>query len=125
MPSARSAAVGEPGAPPLSTPSTATTEHPLNIAGTPIAPKVPVAPPPISENPVMPASEAPRAGATIGVAPPVSTPAPPASPAADTFAGPRVVHQATPAVPRGIGPMITTDVQIDVAVAIDASGKVT
>ena len=28
-------------------------------------------------------------------------------------------------MPRGVGPMITTDVQVDVAVAIDANGKVT
>jgi outer membrane biosynthesis protein TonB len=27
-------------------------------------------------------------------------------------------------VPRGVGPLITTDVQIDVAVVIDAGGKV-
>ncbi|HMC61974.1 MAG TPA: TonB family protein, partial [Candidatus Solibacter sp.] len=52
-------------------------------------------------------------------------PNPPASPSAGTFAGPKVMHPVTPAVPRGVGPMITTDVQVDVAVAIDANGKVT
>jgi TonB family protein len=76
----------------------------------------------------MPAIEAPRTDADTRVVPPDSTPAPPVlppSPAAPTFVGPQVIHRVTPAVPRGVGPMIVNDVQVDVAVTIDANGKVT
>ena len=45
--------------------------------------------------------------------------------AVHTFTPPRVIHQVTPAVPRGVGPGITSDVQVDVEVSIDAKGKVT
>jgi TonB family protein len=43
---------------------------------------------------------------------------------ANTFIGPQVIHQVAPAVPRGVGPLINTDVQVDVSVVIDAKGKV-
>ena len=42
-----------------------------------------------------------------------------------SFTAPRVIHQVTPAVPRGVGPEITADVQVDVEVKIDNKGKVT
>ena len=132
-PAVRSTVAGEPSTPPSSKLLTATAERPLNTAPpspgeTAIAPPVPVTPPPTSENPVTPAIETPRTDASTRVVPPVSTPAPPtppASPTAHTFVGPQVIDQVTPAVPRGVWPMITTDVQVDVAVAIDANGKVT
>jgi len=124
LPAVRVAVAGEPIAPPLPTPSTATAEHPPNAAETMVVAQVPVTPPPQPQNPVTPAIEAARTDATTSVAPPVSAPPPPASSAATAFVSPQVVHQVTPAVPRGIGPMITTDVQIDVAVVIDTSGKV-
>jgi TonB family protein len=132
-----SPAPAEPGTPPSSTPLITTAEPPRNTAPpaveTTIAPPVPAPRPPVSEKPVTPAGPAattlaPRTDAGTEVVPPVSTPVPPdppASPAAHTFVGPRVIHPVTPAVPRGVGPMITTDVQVDVAVSIDANGKVT
>ncbi len=85
-----------------------------------IAPSVPAALPPVPENPVKPAIDAPKIDAAA--APPLN---PPTSAAAHTFIGPRVIHQVTPAVPRGVRPMITTDVHLEVEVAIDATGKVT
>jgi hypothetical protein len=91
-------------------------------AETASAPPVPVTPPPTPS--VTPEIEAPPTDARKPVVPPVSTPAPPTSPAAHVFIGPQVIHQVTPAVPRGVGPAITTDVQVDVAVVIDAKGKV-
>jgi TonB family protein len=36
-----------------------------------------------------------------------------------------VIHQAPLAVPRGVGPKITSDVELDVEVGIDVKGKVT
>ncbi|MDP9171833.1 MAG: hypothetical protein M3N54_14550 [Acidobacteriota bacterium] len=87
----------------------------------------PPAPAPVVENPVRPAVELPQAEAIQRIAPPVAAPAAPATASleARTFTAPRVIHQVTPAVPRGVGPMITGDVQVDVAVGIDAFGKVT
>lgn len=69
---------------------------------------------------------------------PVSLPPPPpakpvdAAPAtpqaaaeAHTFVGPRVIHEVAPSVPRGVGPRMTGDVQVDVEVIVDATGRVT
>jgi TonB family protein len=36
-----------------------------------------------------------------------------------------VIHEATPAVPRGVGPRITSDTQVNVEVNIDDKGRVT
>jgi len=58
---------------------------------------------------------------TRGAPPPISAPAI----RAPIFAGPQVIHRVPPAVPRGVAPLITTDVQVDVDVTIDANGKVT
>ena len=55
-------------------------------------------------------------------------PAPQNAPAAlkaRTFIGPQAIHEATPAVPSGVAPRIATDVQVNVEVAIDATGRVT
>jgi TonB family protein len=93
-----------------------------------IRPPAQMTPASVSENPVTPAIEVQRTDAVTRDVPPVATPAPAppsASPAAHTFIGPQAIHQVTPPVPREVGPMITTDVQVDVAVAIDAKGKVT
>jgi hypothetical protein len=115
-------AAREPFTPPSPKPLAAATENPLN------APPAPLAPSPIPENPVQPVIDAPQtpAAASVPLAVPVVVPAaaPSASPAARTFVGAQVTHQVTPAVPRGVGPMITTDVQVHVAVAIDVNGKV-
>jgi TonB family protein len=130
----------EPSTPASSTPLTAATESPLNttppapvetppaLVETAMAPPIQVKLPSVPDKPPTPAVEAQRTDATTRVVPPISTPAPPAPPAASpahTFVSPQVIHQVTPAVPRGVGPMIMTDVQIDVAVAIDPNGKVT
>jgi TonB family protein len=100
----------------------ASTEGPLNpVQSGPVQPAIATPPPatplPASEN-VVKAAEAPRA---------VSVPAPATSPIASeahTFAGPQVIHRVAPAVPRGVGPLIATDVLVDVAVTIDNKGKV-
>ena len=74
----------------------------------------------VSQDPVAPLiSAAPEhSGAT---APPSHS----SFPVARTLVGPKLIHQATPAVPRGVGPKITADVQLVVEVGIDATGKVT
>ena len=41
------------------------------------------------------------------------------------FVGAQLVHQATPAIPLGVGSKIRTDVRIDVSVDIDSTGKPT
>jgi TonB family protein len=53
------------------------------------------------------------------------TPVSYASPVARTFVGPVVIQQVIPFVPRDIERKITTDVQVEVAVIIDANGTVT
>ncbi|HUK17134.1 MAG TPA: energy transducer TonB [Bryobacteraceae bacterium] len=88
-------------------------------AAAPIVPPVPLMPPPFPQKPVIPPTIAPRDA--VGSTPPNSPP----PRVARTLAGPRVIHQVTPAVPRGVGPKITADVQVDVEVTIDAKGKVT
>ncbi len=120
-PKARVPAVTESRVLPLSPPLAASTERPLNTTP-PSSAELTVAPPVIAP------AITPRADLSPFVAPPLSTPAPPVAPApltAHSFIGPQVIHQVNPAVPRGVGPMITTDVQLDVVVAIDAKGKVT
>jgi TonB family protein len=92
------------------------------------APSVPAPSSIRSDNPLPPAIELPLSDAGARLVPTVAEPAPPPSPAPRTAApliGPVVIHQVAPAVPRGVGPMITTDVQVDVAVSIDTKGKVT
>ena len=54
---------------------------------------------------------------------PSSIPTPPSP--TYTRVGPQVIRQAALAVPRGVGPKITTDVELDVEVTIDVKGKVT
>jgi hypothetical protein len=41
-----------------------------------------------------------------------------------SFVAPQIVHQVAPAIPLGVGPKITTSIQIDVKVTVDDSGKV-
>jgi len=117
-------------------PPAASAELPPNI--TPASPpEVTIAPavlPPavsLSENPGTPASGVQRTDPLGRDVPSAAMPSPatpaavtPAAPA-QTFIGPQIIHQVSPAVPRGVGPMITTDVQVDVVVGIDAKGKVT
>lgn len=83
-----------------------------------IQPPVPLTVPVLSESPVTPVVDLPHAD----LGPPAPPPPPPP---ARAFTGPQIIHQVTPSIPRGVGPMITTDVQVDVAMAIDARGKVT
>jgi Gram-negative bacterial TonB protein C-terminal len=40
-----------------------------------------------------------------------------------SFVGPEIIHRVAPAIPLGVGPRITTNIQIDVTVTIDESGK--
>ena len=68
--------------------------------------------------------ELPRVNPSLHDALPAAIPAPSAAPPM-AFIAPRVIHQVTPAVPRDIAPMITSDVQVDVAAVVDAKGKVT
>lgn len=81
------------------------------------APPVPAMPPPVDPNPVQSVVEAPKTDAT--------PPAPAAPPVGHTFIGPQILHAVSPPIPRGVAPMITSPVQVDVAVTIDARGKVT
>ena len=92
----------------------------LAPAAADVAPQLPGVQLPVSASPVTPAIPAPRADATV----PVPQNAPTAL-KARTFIGPQAIHEATPAVPRGVAPRITTDVQVNVEVTIDASGRVT
>jgi periplasmic protein TonB len=110
---------------PAPKPPVVASESPLKIqadrpAEAPIASPPPVEPPALQPNPAGPVLAAAPAEALIPKPP--ETPVPQAG---HTFLGPKVIHQVAPAVPRGVGPRITTDVQLDVEVRIDASGKVT
>jgi TonB family protein len=125
-----------PGATPSTSPASA--HAPPDAAstnttvGTKVAPSAIVEAPPVAE-PV--AEKVPllthdqqRPAAAPPVAPAV--PAPLAQtgtnyqPVETRFVGPQIIHQVAPAIPLGVGPKITTDVQIDVTVTIDESGKV-
>jgi TonB family protein len=75
---------------------------------------------PVSANPTPPAIAAPQSNPDV-LAPPIA----PVPSEAHKWTGPQVIHQVTPAVPRGVGPRITTDVQVNVEVNIDANGRVT
>ena len=110
------------------------TDPPLNPALAPTSPETAIAPPPaVTPSPL---AAAPLTPATSPTGPPADS-APPAnaetssspSPAPPkpmyTRVGPQVIHQAPLAVPRGVGPKLTTDVELDVEVGIDVKGKVT
>jgi Gram-negative bacterial TonB protein C-terminal len=119
----------------------ATAAPPLNGAPpVPAGPPIAVPPPSAPSSPTA-ATQRPTTGApltpTTGALATLKTGAPPAaseeiassSPSVPspvrTRVGPQVIHQATPAVPRGVGPKITSDVELDVEVGIDVKGKVT
>lgn len=131
-PPARPPVASEPVAQPVSKPLTSAAEQPLNTAPTAsaetkIPPVAPVTPHPVAEAPPKPAAEtsrpepAPRESAA-----PDSTSAPPVTASSSRlYVAPQVIHQAIPAVPHRVEPMITSDVQVDVSVSIDAKGKVT
>ena len=59
------------------------------------------------------------------VAVPTPLPPPVPTPVENRYVGPQIIHKAAPAIPLGVGPKITTAVQIDVTVTIDEDGKVT
>jgi TonB family protein len=120
--------------PPPSNPAALTAERPAEIA--PVSPPVTTVPAP-PPSPVPSASApVPEKVVALPVTPPPAPP-PPVSAASssstipavsaptNTYVGPRVIHQATPAVPRGVAPMMTSDVEVDVAVTIDDKGRVT
>jgi hypothetical protein len=86
----------------------------------PIVPPVPLMPESVVGRPVALPTEAP---VTNAVNPPLTTP--PASKTLPISSGPRVIHSVAPAVPHGVRPKITADVQVDVEVATDAKGTVT
>jgi TonB family protein len=92
-------------------------EPPVAAPG-PILPKVPAISEPVVGNPTAPPAQTPRA-ANTAAANSAATAVP------HTFTASRVIHQVKPAVPRGVGPEITSDVQVDVEVTIDSKGKVT
>lgn len=73
-------------------------------------PARPVAPPPVA-----PAAE------------PAATPAParPGPLKTRTYAGPQVIHEVAPAVPREVRSRLSAGVQVNVEVTIDAGGRVT
>jgi hypothetical protein len=107
----------------------AVTGAPLNPAPhsppeTAITPAPPVTPPISGAAPLTPAAlpptAAPPAAAERSASPSPSLPSP-----TYTRVGAQVIHQAPLAVPRGVGPKITTDVELDVEVVIDVKGKVT
>jgi hypothetical protein len=75
---------------------------------------------PVSANPITPAIAAPRTNPGL-----LNSPNPPASVEAHQLIGPQVIHEVTPAIPAGVGPSITTDVQLNVEVNINDKGKVT
>lgn len=110
---------------PLSPSLTAPPERSLNPAP-PVAPAAPIVPPtlsipePVMEKPAAPSTAAP---VTSTVNPPVATP--PAPKVLRTSSNPRVIHSVAPAVPRGIGLKVTSDVEVEVEVTINAKGKVT
>ena len=109
------------------------TDPPLNPVPAPTSPETAIAPPPaVTPSPF---AAAPLTPATSPTGPPANS-APPAnaetssspSPAPPkpiyTRVGPQVIN--TPlAVPRRVGPKLTTDVEVDVEVGIDVKGKVT
>ena len=66
----------------------------------------------------------PTPAPAVSAAPPPA-PAPSSSISPAVSVGPRIIHQATPAVPRGVRHMITSDVEVDVTVSIDDKGRVT
>jgi len=129
LPVVKAAAVPPPlASEPAALPSPQTLPTPTDLplsaapqvpAAAPIVLPVPLMPPPFPEKPAIPPTMAPRDA--VSSTPPNSPP----PRVARTLAGPRVIHQVTPAVPRDVGPKITTDVQVDVEVTIDAKGKVT
>lgn len=90
------------------------------LAAAAIVPQVPVTPPPFAQNP-RPLTAAPSQPEVVTDA--KSNLA--AAKAAHLSVGPRVIHQVTPAVPRGVATKITGGAQVDVEVAIDAKGRVT
>jgi hypothetical protein len=90
-----------------------------NPPDTPVVPPVPVLQLPVSANPIMPAIPTSRTSTDV-----ITSPNPPASVEGHHLIGPQVIHEVTPAVPRGVGPRITTDVQVNVEVTIDAKGRV-
>jgi hypothetical protein len=103
---------------------------PLNLPETVITPPPPAAQPPLATPPLLAAAPVATPVTPPTVAPPPraegSAPPSPSIPSpVYTRIGPQIIHQAAPAVPRGVGPKITSDVQLDVEVAIDAKGKVT
>jgi protein TonB len=83
------------------------------------APPVPALQLSLPASPIAPPIEAPRTN------PEPVTSLPPVPVEAHPLIGPQVIHEATPAVPRGVGLRITTDAQVNVEVNIDDKGRVT
>ncbi len=111
--------------PPAEKSAAAVTGLPLNPAphsppDTAITPPPPAAPPIPVAAPTTPTTVAPPGGAESSATPSPSIPSP-----LYTRVGPTVIHQAPLAVPRGVGPKITSDVELDVEVGIDVKGRVT
>jgi len=106
------------------------------VAPSPEALPVPAEPPSLGSEPPVAAPAAVVPTVPLS-APVVESPAPPPPPVramntttinlpavSHTLVAPRVIHQVTPAVPRGVGPIVS-EVEVDVEVRIDNKGKVT
>jgi outer membrane biosynthesis protein TonB len=100
----------------------------LPVAPKPVASKVQpprAAPPP----PAQAIAQAPTSIPSVRSSPPtVAEPVPsPASGAAPAntmnYAAPKVIHQVAPVVPQAMRPFVTRDVNVELMVSIDASGR--
>ena len=94
---------------------TINSEPPVSLTAPTLA-AAPAIPGPIVEGPASPPPRISPADTR-----PVSSPA---VVAPRTFTPPQAIHQVTPAVPRGVAPEITSEVQVEVELAIDTKGKV-
>jgi TonB family protein len=98
-----------------------------NPAGAKVTPPPVVEAPKVAEN-APPALDQQRPAALAPVAPASPAPLTQTGPSAQSvetrFVGPQITHRVAPAIPAGVRTKITTDVQIDVTVAIDENGKV-
>jgi hypothetical protein len=109
-------------------PTALSAEVPLAKPGESAASASPAPPPAIVSAPSAPETASAtdqQKPAPLMVAPtmPPQTPDRPL-PVERSFVAPQIVHQVAPAIPLGVGPKITTGIQIDVKVTVDDSGKV-
>jgi TonB family protein len=82
--------------------------------------------PAIEQQPPQPVLTTPAVPTPVAQTPPQQPPpvAPKPQPVETSFVGPQIIHQVAPAIPLGVGQRITANIQIDVTVTINESGKV-